>query len=1189
MKNISTFRSFNLFKIVISALAFILTGISFISAQTFPAGFSHVKVATIYYPTSMAFAPDGRIFVTEKAGKVKIIKNGAVLPTPFVTVNVDQLNERGLSSVCLDPNFSTNHYVYIFYTTQSAPIHNRLSRYTANGDVALAGSEVQIMNFEPLQNSIHNGGGMAFGPDGKLYLAVGNDNVNSFSQDLSNYKGKVLRMNPDGSVPSGNPFSSPEAAKKIWAYGLRNPWSIDIQPGTGRILVNEVGEGGWEEINDATVAGRNFGWPGSEGYTSNPAYKTPLYAYPHGSGNSSGCAITGGAFFNSSSTNYPSSYTGKYFFIDYCNHWINYLDLSGPSPQKTTFASNLEGALNYIKVGKDGNLYYFSISQNSLYKITYSNNSAPTITSHPASTTVPAGQNVTFNVSASGATPLNYQWKKNGTNISGANAASYTITNVQSSHAGQYSCSVSNSFGSATSNQATLTVTAYNAKPIASIFTPVSGTLYRGGNVISFSGNASDPEDGTLAAAVFNWYVEFHHDAHIHPGPYIPPGVKTGSFSVSQTGEMSANVYYRLFLYVSDSDGLKDTAYVDILPKKSTLNFATQPSGLQIQLDGQPHTSPYSVQTVSGMIRTINAPSPQTMGTSNYTFSHWLHGGAASQNITTTDNNVTYTAVFTAGPASTNCTATGTITRDYWANFTGTSVSQVPVNTTPTSTSNLTIFEAPSHVADNYASRIRGYICPPATGNYTFWIASDNGSELWLSTNSNPANKVKIAAAVSYTMSREWTKYSAQQSMPINLTAGTKYYIEAIHREGTQGDHLAVGWQLPNGTMERPIPGSRLSPYSATTGSAPLVNITSPTNGTTYSTPANITINATASSSGGSITKVEFYEGSTKLGEDLTSPYLYTWMNVTSGNYALKAVATNNTGQTGNSSIVNVTVANCPTPVITANGPTTMCSGRVTLRTNHVSGNIYQWKKDGVNISGATSYYYTATSSGEYQVKVIKGSCIGWSAPTRVRIQSGLRATITAGGPTTFCSGLNVKLYANTCSSYTYQWKKDGYDIPGATASVYTASSTGSYQVRVTLSGTHAWSSLMNVTVTNCAGISPPDSTGLANNEPDSDRSVTEATPKDIDSTNNFTMKVYPNPTNGLFTILLNMASIGNENISIRIVNLLGQGIYSKEILGNNQEIKEVVELDQSLATGMYTLQVTIGNKVENTTLVLSR
>jgi glucose/arabinose dehydrogenase len=1182
-KNITSIPAFRkLFKCASLVLAMLP---ALLNAQTFPAGFSQVKVATIYYPTSMACAPDGRIFVTEKAGKVKIIKNGAVLGTNFLSLNVDQVNERGLSSICLDPDFANNHYVYVFYTTASAPIHNRLSRFTANGDVAVPGSEVQIMNFEPLSNSIHNGGGMAFGPDGKLYLAIGNDNINSYSQDLSNYKGKVLRINKDGSVPSGNPFTGSASAQRIWAYGLRNPWTIDIQPGTGKIYVNDVGEGAKEEVNDCTSPGKNFGWPGSEGPTSNPSYATPLYWYPHGAtGSNDGCAITGGVFFNPTTTNYPATYQGKYFFIDYCNNWINYLTVSGGTATKTNFASNLGNALNYIKVGADGNLYYFSISSNALYKIIYSNNNAPAITTQPVSQSVPQGQTVTFSVTASGATPMTYQWKKNGTAIAGATNASYTITNVQNTHAGQYSATVTNSFGNATSNSATLTVTAFNSKPDGTITAPANGLIYRGGDVINFSGTATDAQDGTLPASAFTWYVQFHHDAHIHPGPSIPPGVKTGSFNIPVTGEVSANVYYRLYLVVTDAGGLKDTSYVTLLPKKSTLTFNTVPSGLQITLDGQPHTTPYSVQAVSGMQRMIAAPTPQSMGSSNYTFTNWSHGGAASQYIMVTDNNVTYTANY-SGSSTGGCTATGSITRDYFANVTGSTLADVPFSNAPTSSSAITLFEGPSNVADNYGSRIRGYICPPTSGNYIFWIASDNHSELWLSTSSSPANKVKIASVTGYCASREWTKYPSQKSAAINLVAGNKYYIEAIHREGTQGDNLAVGWTLPSGALERPIPGSRLSPYGPTSGATPSVTITSPTNGTSYGNPSNITINATATISSGSIVKVEFFEGSNKLGEDLSAPYQYTWMNVSTGNYVLKAVATSSSGSTGTSANVNVSVASCPTPLITSTGPMTVCSGTVTLKTGTATGNYYQWKKDGVNISGATASTYTASSSGEYQVKVINGSCISWSAPARVKIEPGLSASITPGGSTTICAGSSVNLYANTCSGYTYQWKKDGTDIPGATGSVYAATTAGSYQVRITQSGANAWSALVNVQVINCNAPEPiiEDSTSTAPEEVRHTETISDT------ASTTFQMKVYPNPNNGLFTIQLNMSTTQEEKVKIRVVNVLGQEVYNKEFIANSDYVQETVELDNSLVTGVYTLQVMIGNKVENTNIVLSK
>jgi hypothetical protein len=159
------------------------------------------------------------------------------------------------------------------------------------------------------------------------------------------------------------------------------------------------------------------------------------------------------------------------------------------------------------------------------------------------------------------------------------------------------------------------------------------------------------------------------------------------------------------------------------------------------------------------------------------------------------------------------CTASGTITRDYWANVSGSRVSDIPVNSPPTSTSQINIFEGPSNIGSNYATRIRGYICPPSTGNYTFWIASNDHSELWLSTDDNPSNKIRIAFITGATGIREWTKFASQQSAPIALTQGKRYYIEALHKQGVGSDNIAVGWRLPNGMLERPVPGNRLSPF----------------------------------------------------------------------------------------------------------------------------------------------------------------------------------------------------------------------------------------------------------------------------------------------------------------------------------------------------------------------------------------
>ncbi len=157
--------------------------------------------------------------------------------------------------------------------------------------------------------------------------------------------------------------------------------------------------------------------------------------------------------------------------------------------------------------------------------------------------------------------------------------------------------------------------------------------------------------------------------------------------------------------------------------------------------------------------------------------------------------------------------------REYWSDISGTLVTNLTDNTNypnnPTSRNTITIFEGPSNTADNYGTRIRGYVVPPTTGNYTFWISSDDNSQLWLSTSDDPAGKTLIASVSGWTNPREWTKFSSQQSTQVALTAGQRYYVEVLHKEGTGGDNVAVGWQGPgiSGDAERPIPGSRLQPY----------------------------------------------------------------------------------------------------------------------------------------------------------------------------------------------------------------------------------------------------------------------------------------------------------------------------------------------------------------------------------------
>lgn len=346
--------------LVVSAIAL---GSFPVRAATLPAGFTEAQFGSNLggSPTAMAFAPDGRLFVCLQGGQLRVIKNGALLPTPFVSLSVNSSGERGLLGIAFDPNFSVNQFVYVYYTTSTSPIHNRISRFIASGDVAVAGSEAVLVDLDNLSSATnHNGGAIHFGPDGKLYAGVGENANSANAQSLGNRLGKILRYNSDGSIPTDNPFSSSAtgANRAIWALGLRNPFTFAFQPGTGRLFLNDVGQSAWEEINDG-IAGSNYGWPTCEGSCGQPnsTFRDPLFQYGHGSSATTGCAIVGAAFYNPPVNQFPASYFGKYFFADLCSGWIRLFDPA--TGTASAFATGISTPVD-LQVGPDGCLYYLA-------------------------------------------------------------------------------------------------------------------------------------------------------------------------------------------------------------------------------------------------------------------------------------------------------------------------------------------------------------------------------------------------------------------------------------------------------------------------------------------------------------------------------------------------------------------------------------------------------------------------------------------------------------------------------------------------------------------------------------------------------------------------------------------------------------------------------------------------------------
>jgi glucose/arabinose dehydrogenase len=478
-----------------------------------PAGFSQSIVAgNLGSPSAMDVLPDGRVLVTSQTGQLRVIKNGKLLRTPFLNISVDDAGERGLLGVTHDPNFATNHFIYLYHTVPAAngaAAFNEVSRFTAAGDVAVPGSEVDILQLSDLSSvQFHNGGAIHFGLDGMLYVDAGENTNPANAQTLSNLLGKTLRIDVSNIqpgdpvndvaklIPPDNPFTPGHAMvaaginQAIYALGLRNPFTFAVQPITGEIFVNDVGLSTWEEI-DKLVPGGNYGWIDSEGFkqpgdpsTTIGVYQDPQMAYNHVGGPSGGgSAIVGGTFYEppaGATHPFPASFDGKYFFEDLSKDFIRLFDPANPgtvaNPDTSSgFATGTANNPVDITMAPDGSLYYLARGNGGqLLKITFASKSRPQILTQPASTAAATGSPVTFSVVADGPGTLRYHWQRENrgsdtfVNIRGATSPSFTLSSAgsQDNHA-RFRVVVTNANGAVISRAAKLTVGPIPESPVS--------------------------------------------------------------------------------------------------------------------------------------------------------------------------------------------------------------------------------------------------------------------------------------------------------------------------------------------------------------------------------------------------------------------------------------------------------------------------------------------------------------------------------------------------------------------------------------------------------------------------------------------------------------------------------------------------------------------------------------------------
>ncbi len=588
-------------------------------------------------PSGFDIAPDGRIFVLEREGKVRIIKNGQLLAQPFVDLPSSATGDRGLLGIAFDPHFGhVNHHVYFYYT--GLDLLNHVVRFDASGDVAADGPH-QIFATQSPSQVYHVGGSLAFGPDGKLYLAVGDNGHAANAQDLTNPHGKILRINPDGTVPSDNPFFG-QAAKlgAIWAYGLRNPWRFQFDPATGQLYGGDVGDFSWEELN-RIVAGGNYGWPLAEGncVANCAGLINPIHAYPH---DGESASVTGGPIYRG--TMFPSEYRGSLFFGDYAQGFIRTAQLgSGDTVNAVNGFESSAGTVVDMKVAPDGSLYYLNIFPGELRRITYSTTSHPPVAVAGASATEGV-EPLEVHFSSAGSSdpdgnPLAFLWDfGDGTTSVAANPVKTYTTR------GRYTVRLTVSDG-VNQTQAQPIDIQVGARPSLTIHAPLGGALYRAGDTVGYSASAVDGAGRTLTENAFSTDVIFHHGTHVHPfvGPLTG---RAGSFTIPTTGEASADTWYEVIVTATD-DGLSTSKSVNIHPRKSYITISSDPPGLALLLDGVPTGTPYRTDAVVGFQREVAAPPTAVGGNGDvYHFTGWSDGEAIRHVITAADNDTTYTA-----------------------------------------------------------------------------------------------------------------------------------------------------------------------------------------------------------------------------------------------------------------------------------------------------------------------------------------------------------------------------------------------------------------------------------------------------------------------------------------------------------------------------------------------------------------
>ncbi len=649
------------------------------AAGTVPDGFVDEHVTSVGEPTALAFTPDGGMLIAVKPGQLLLRRNEANSVALDISSKICDSGEQGLLGVAVDPAYSSNGYIYVYYTVDGASgCVNRVSRFTMSGGSAAAGSEYILIHQTPYQSATnHNAGDLHFGKDGYLYITVGDGGCdyaspygcagsNDAARDRNTLLGKVLRITKTGGIPADNPFTGSNSGRcnvtgrtsatwcqETYAWGLRNPFRFAFDPNssTTRFFINDVGQGAWEEIDLGTKGG-DYGWNCREGNHDNPSsscpdsdsFTDPISEYSH----ATGCAsITGGAFVPDGV--WPG-YNGSYMYADYVCGKIFRRSSTGAL---STFASGLGGSsavhMAFGPAGSTQALYYTTYEGGgSVRRIRYTDapNRAPVASLKASPTSGPLPLAVSFDGTGSrdpDGDPLTYEWDFTSDGMVNSRAAT---TNYTYSTKGVYTATLRVRDAAGAVGTATVEIQAGNTAPSPTITSPATTKLFRVGETITLSGSATDEQDGTLASSRLSWNVVQHHGTHTHPF-YSGTGNNL-TFAAPAPEDLAAttNSYLTVRLTATDSQGLSQTVAQRLNPKKVGITFATSPTGLKVGVNGASVSTTRTLTSWYGYRLNVSAPTQKDSAGITWAFDKWSDGGTASHTIVTPSSAKTYTATF---------------------------------------------------------------------------------------------------------------------------------------------------------------------------------------------------------------------------------------------------------------------------------------------------------------------------------------------------------------------------------------------------------------------------------------------------------------------------------------------------------------------------------------------------------------